>query len=598
MLFTPVVRTATSVPKTLLEFSKERKINIQLIDFELISFETLTKHDSDTEYEIIEDTKNISDEDLLNDELDIRQEYSIKIFPKEKSKPQDLKLSCGVNKLKTKAVITIPKGTLLARTNQQLKELRDAIWKQKLRAGLYIDFFEPKLLAQLKKLLTSIKPNTPLSKDVKFSIAEGINPQPPVDAKLEKIYEEKESDSVIDGVEVGELIARYHKEKRGKDGRACNGKYITIRAPRVLNLRPVLNEKVIAKETEESIDYFANDNGYVVYDKGMLTISQQLKLNKADFKSTANIDAGGNDRDISVTISHKKSHSEDAIGSGVKIDVKELDVNGSVAANVKINTQELNVDAQTHRDSKMEVQNNANIKLHRGDLSATNAEINILETGKVTARESIHIKKMLGGEACAPVVIVDELLSNSIIIASERIEILSINGDNNELIINPDAVESYHTDIEKLKEKIAQAQKAYKVKIEAIEQKLQEHASQLERMQTFQKRVIQAKKSGKTPMKQDILRVQKYKRDAEKLTQDREATKIDKEAIIKLEEELDKLLNADLQAFILSKTSYNGHTKVIFINPKTKEELSAYPEGRHEKISLTLDADGERIIEY
>lgn len=597
MLFTPVVRTATSVPRTLLEFSKERKINIKLIDFELISFETLIKYDSDLEYEIVEDTKNISQEDLLNDALEIRQEYSIKIFPKEKPKPQGLMLSCGVNKLKTKAIITIPQGTVLARTNQQLKTLRDAIWKQKLRAGLYIDFFEPKLNAQLKKLLTSIAPNKPLSKDIKFTIAQGINPQPPIDAKLEKIYEAKESDSVIDGVEVGELIARYHKEKTGKDGRACNGKYITTRAPRVLNLRPSLNEKVITQETEEVIDYFANESGYVVYEKGMLTISKQLKLNKADFRSTANID-DGEENDVFVDISHHKSQSEDAIGSGVKINVKELKVDGSIAANVNINTQELNVDAQTHRDSKMDVENNANIKLHRGDLSANNAEINMLETGKVTARESIHIKKMLGGEACAPVVIVDELLSNSIIIASERIEIFSINGDNNQLIINPDAVESYHDDITKLKEKIALAQKAYQATIEAIEQKLQEHRSQLERMQVFQKRVIQAKKSGKTPMKQDILRVKKYKRDAETLTQEKEATEVDKQEIITLEEQLEELLNADLQAQILSKTSYNGHTKVIFINPMTKEELSAYPEGRHEKISLTLDADGERSIKY
>lgn len=594
MLFTPVVRTATSIPKTLLEFSKDRKINIKLIDFELISFQTLTKEESDVEWQIVEDTKSISQEDLLSESIKIRQEYSIKIFPKQRAK--EIVLSCGVNKLKTKAIITIPQGTLLARTKQQLKELRDAIWKQKLRAGLYINIFEPKLGAQLKKLLTSIAPNKPLSKDIKFTIAEGINPKLPVDARVEKIYEEKESESIIDGVESGDLIARYHKEQSGEDGRACNGKYIKIRNPIVVNIRPKITQKVTQKETKELVEYFANENGYVLLERGMLTISQQLKLNKADFKSTANIDAGGDDRDISVTISHKQSHSEDAIGSGVHIDVKELDVNGSIAANVNINTQELNVDAQTHRDSKIEVENNANIQLHRGDLSASNAEINILETGKVRAKESIHIKKMLGGEACAPIVMVDELLSNSTIIASERIEIQSINGDNNQLIINPNAVESHHSDIKELKEKIADTQKTYKMKRETVERKLQEHANEIDRVKTFQKRILHASKSGKAPMKQDVLRVKMYKRNAEKLMQEKRAIEVDKEEIVTLEKELESLLNADLHALILSKTNYNGHTKVIFINPQTKEELTDYPEGRHEKISLTFDADGERVI--
>jgi len=96
----------------------------------------------------------------------------------------------------------------------------------------------------------------------------------------------------------------------------------------------------VEKEHAEYIEYFASDNGYVVFANNELRISKTLKLEGADFKSSATIDAGDDQRDISVHIQHKKSHSEDAIGSGVRIDVKELNVEGSVGSNVTIATIE------------------------------------------------------------------------------------------------------------------------------------------------------------------------------------------------------------------------------------------------------------------
>jgi len=65
MSFTPVVRTSVSIPKTLLGFAKERKIDVKTIDFELISFQTLMKREEDLEYVVVEDTKSIIKEDYL-----------------------------------------------------------------------------------------------------------------------------------------------------------------------------------------------------------------------------------------------------------------------------------------------------------------------------------------------------------------------------------------------------------------------------------------------------------------------------------------------------------------------------------------------------
>ena len=599
MIFTPVVRNSNSIAKSLLEFSKDRNIPTKLLDFELISYETLIKREHDTEYKVIQKESEISREDLLNDETHIIQEYSIKIIPLSPSS-SPIKLLLSANKQKTKAVVTIQKGSVFNQDAHLLRELKQMIWHKKLRAGLFIDMFETNLEPQLKKLLKLLPYGKPLYKDIKFVVAQGIESQPPMHAKIEKIYEQKEQEvhSIIEGVTKGDLVIKYIKAKEGSDGRACNGKFLYALAPSTKVSEPKIDESIVKKELPDFIEYYANENGYVLYYKGNLSISKTLNLEGADFKSTGDIEAGEASKDISVNIAHKKSQSEDAIGSGVNIDVKTLNVDGAVGSNVTISTDDLVVDAQTHKRSQMEVANSANIKLHRGDLIANDAEIDILETGKVTAHRTIYIKKMVGGEAIAPVVKVDQLFSNSTIIASELIEIKSIHGEDNKLIINPDVINSYHKDIATLKEKIKETHKKLKVESELFTSKAHEHSEQIDRIKTFQKRIILATKSGKTPMKQDVIRVRTYKRESEKLTLTKELLAKEQAQIKLLEEELEAMYSKDLQAKIIMHTSYDGNTKVIFINPKTADELMKLPKGTIETISLELNEENEREIKF
>lgn len=115
-------------------------------------------------------------------------------------------------------------------------------------------------------------------------------------------------------------------------------------------------------------------------------------------------------------------------------------------------------------------------------------------------------------------------------------------------------------------------------------------------MKIFQKRVLEASKIGKSPMKQDILRIKQFKKDSQKLALEKESFIEKEKEITNLEEELDKLFNKDLYAKVKSNTLYNGHTKVIFVNLKTKEEVFVIPQGKVEEISLVLNSQNERII--
>ena len=597
MSFTPVVRTSNSIPKTLMEFAKDRDIDIKYLDFELLSFETLIKRGDAPEYEVVQDISALTQKELFDENNHIHQEYSIRIFARTKKKPLSYTVAFGTNKLKTKAIVTIAKGSVFNKHKDLFRELKDLIYAKKLRAGLFIGLFEPKLNEQLKKLVKVVPDAKAIPKELKFTVALGIEPIAPVDAKLEELFKKEGNSSIIDGVSVGELIARYVKEKNGRDGRACNGHYIKVRPPKVHNLRPIPDDTVKMKDTKEFVEYYAKESGYVVLKGEHISISKKLELEGASFKTSANIDAGDGDKDVSVHIKHKKSHSEDAVGSGVNIDVKELNVDGSVGANVNIVTQELSVDAQTHRDAKMEVQNSANVKLHRGDLKANDAEIDMLETGKISAQRSIHIKKMLGGEAIAPIVKVDELLSNSTIIASELIEIGSINGEHNTLKIDPDSIESYHKDIEDIKARIKTLTKEIYDKEKDFKERYEKHIAQMDRIKTFQARIRKATKEGKTPMKQDMIRIKAFKADSQKLELEKVEVDSVHNEIAELEAKLNHMYEKDLHAKIVSHGRFDGHTKVVFVNLKTKEEITYLPDGNYESISLRLDNEDQRVID-
>ena len=596
MDFTPVLRETFSIQKTLMEFAIDRKTESKLLDFELLDHETFIKRVGEDEQKI-NDTTSITSQDLANETCIITQKYNIKIFAKKQNTSQKIKTKLSANKLKTKIIATIEKGSIFESGLDLTRALKDLIWYKKLQGGLFIDIFEPFLDKQLTKLVDLVPINKAITKDIKFTVALGLDATLPTDAKLEKIYELKKQDSqsIIEGVDKDELIFVYTKQKKGSNGRACNAKFITVRAPRTVEPTPIIDESIYTKELNDIIEYYANTDGYVEEINNKFRISHNLKIDSTDFKASGNIETG-EDKDISVHIAHSQTHSEDAVGGGVHIDVKELNVDGSIGANVKISTKELNIDAQTHKRSTLEVENTANVKLHRGDLKAKDANVEMLESGKIVADNSIHIKQMLGGEAIAPIVRVDSVLSNCTIIASKSIEIKSIAGENINLIIDADKIQSYHSDLENLIANIKEFKTILREKKKKFEDDFKEHSSQIDRVKTFKLRILKAQKDGKKPMKQDMIRIKDYKRKAESLKTTQSELKEMGSQLDGMEIELSKMYEIDLHAKVTCLGTYNGGQNIIFVNPKNKEEVRHHPNGHIKEISLTLNQDGQRVI--
>lgn len=594
MIFTPVVKTSHSINKMLLECAEEKKVDKKLLDFELISFRTFIKMKEDTSFKLLEDTSLLSIQNLLDSNFKIAQEYKIKIFHIT-HEPQDIKISLEMNRYKTKVNAIILKGSIFHKTPQLFSEIKKKIYYKKLRAGLLLDIFEEKLDTQLHKLLQIITYEKILQKNIKLNIATALHPITPIHSSIIKTFEQKQNNgSIISGVNKNELVLQYVKPKEGKNGRSCNAHFIHIKKAEKIILEPTINDTIFTKEDETSINYYAKETGYVLFQNNFLQISQHLTLEDgANFKTSANIKSGHKDKNVSVHIKHKKSHSEDAISSGVSIDVQKLDVDGSIGSNVQIKTKELNVDAQTHRNSKMEVSTEANVKLHRGNLKANDAYIDILETGKIIAHHSIHIKKMLGGQAIAPKIYVEEMLSNSTVIASKYIEIDKINGKENKLIINANKIESYHKDIEDLKSNIKIEEKNLQIQKDNIEQKHLEHQSKIERIKVFQQRIAKAKAQHKNPNKQDMIRLKIFKKESEKLKDEEIVSQTLEKKLDTLKIKLEKMYHIEFEAKIIHHQAYNGQTKVIFINTQTNEEYLCMPESLQEFIQLKKNNNNE-----
>ena len=275
MDFIPLTRIGKNIAKELIEFSKERKISINMIDFELISFSTYIQRPNEI-YTAVKDITTITDSDIKNSNTPIEQEYSIKIFPKKQQENQ-IKMILSLNDLKTKAIVTIKKGSEFQEKENLFQELKSQIWYLKLRAGLLIELFEDRLENQLKKLLTIVPYDKELSKDIKMSVAVGLVPTAPVDTSIEKIYEEnmKDNDSLISGVDKGELIFRFTKSKFGTGGRSCTGRYLAPKDTKSVLQRPIVDHSVEEKEDDKCIEYFAHDNGYVHYEKDQLSVLEK-----------------------------------------------------------------------------------------------------------------------------------------------------------------------------------------------------------------------------------------------------------------------------------------------------------------------------------
>lgn len=597
--FTPVTKASTSIKDDLHLAASDRKLPVEQVDFDLLSYETHYKKREDQEWHPIGGDNiltQISQEELYSRDFLLSQEYQITIRSFVPHPYLDLHFSVAMSKSKGLVTAIIDPSSIIPLKKGVKEWIKEAINKKKLRLGFLIGMADEELDVQINRLLITLQKSGSLTAPYNLTIAKFFPPIAPVnDAIVLHYKKEEKSKSLIEGVQSGDLILEYIFPKQGRDGRGLDGAPIIVPEPTVkyAGAIKVDDGTIRSEQDDKSIRYYAMASGFLKREQGVFSVANELQLKSVSMKKTGSIEAGI-DKDIFLAV-NQKIFNEDAVGMGVHIDVQKVDIGGIVGENTRIRAEELSIAAQTHRKSDIDVTEMATIQLHRGNLRAKEANIDMLEGGRIEA-DIVRINKMLGGEVIARKVYVDVLYSHARITALESIEINSIEGEGGTLSIDPFSVGAYH-------EKIAEAQNSTK----NLEAELIERSHELRdrqnifkaknaRIKQFQKRVMEAKKSDLEPMKADLVRLKQYQAQAYELNEAAAKLREDESYLGALRDKLEKLYEADLHGEVICHGSYNGHNRVVFMDPKTRQEYAILPVGEVRRISLELHGEKKKIL--
>ena len=591
--------TTFTVPDELKKIAQQWNVAIDAVDFDVLSYGTQYKGAIDEDWRTL-DGDNLSEltteVEIRSPLLLIRQEYQILVRPLVPHPYFDLRFTMASDKYKSKLVAIVDPSSSLPLKKGLQEYLKETISRKKLRSGFMIGITDGTLEKEINAMLLKIQKEGPLKEPYRLPITHFFPPTAPINDNMILHYKKiQRSNNLLDGVEIDDLLIEYILPKKGVDGRSCTGKHIhagdpLIRYANTINLDP---QSIRAEEDHHSIRFYATKSGFVEHKNGLFAISQDLHLKSASFKSTGSLEAGS-EKEINIKIGAGEE-GDDAIGSGVNIDVQTLDVKGTVGSNTKIQACELTIGAQTHKKSFIEVEGNATIHLHRGNLRAKDAIIDILEAGTVEA-QTVYVKSMAGGDIIGQRVIIDVLYSNAKITALESIEIKHIAGDGNDLIINPRAIPSYLEQITVLEDELTRKQHELSERGKKYLQKELLIKEDHTRIQRTIDNINTASRQNREPLKSDKERLTHYKSTVESLKNEAIMIKAQEEALHAFERKLDHLYEADLQAVVTHHKTYDGNTRVQFIDPKTRKAYSISPKDNITHIRLHKEGDEKKFF--
>ena len=598
--FTPITKASTNVKEDLHFAASDRKISADEVDFDLISYETYYKKLTDKEWHVIPNGNiysQFTQDELYSSEFLLTQEYQIKIRPSLPSVSLDLRFSLAMNKTKGLLTAIINPLSVIPLKKGVQEWIKTVIVKKKLRMGYLIGTEDDALDKEILRLLSTIQKNGPLCEPYRMQIGSFFPATEVINDAVVLTYKgedgSQEEASYIIGVQPGDLLLEYILPKKGRSGRGLDGVPIIIPDPTVKYAGAIKidNKTISSSQEEDRICYFALVSGFIRHIKGVFVVSQVLYLEAVNTKTGSILP--GSDKEISLTVEQKDA-GEDAVSPGLKIDVQTVDISGTIAEHVNIKACDLSIDAQTHKKCTLNVTGVANIKLHRGDLKAKEANIEVLEGGVIEA-DIVRIDKMLGGEIVAREVHVNTLFAHSKITALESIEIQSIEGEGHTLSIDPLSIPAYHERKAELLSQIETKGKliqGYRKELGIKEIVFKEKNEQAKRAQL---RIIDAQKKGFEPLERDISSARLYRAEGDKLQAFTSKIADEESHLYAIRDFLHQLDEADMHGKIKNHGVYQGHSRISFIDPVSKQQYTVFPKGTAAHIRLQKKG-GEKII--
>lgn len=611
-IFKPYVIKCENVSKELKKASKQNKVPLSQVDFDILSFSTYIKTtDKQEEEEWTEADKEImkkfqNEKFLLLDDLRIMQIYQIRVRP---AKPEKDKLDIVLtgNKIFTKVSVIFKNSSQIEYTPELFTYLVDFLNKKKVRFGLLIGIFDETMRSDLKELVSKIKEEKELKEDFKVSLCKCIDPIQPIDDSISHHYKEKVKKEDEHGrvdhsqrdfvypVSNGEVLIEYTKPKSGRPGRNCKGEHVPVDEPNQKHLdelkfsHTAYIEKI---ENDESILFIAKKNGYVDVDGSSYDIKEDLEVNEINFKETGSIDAGA-DSDIKINVKESDS-MKDAIGSGVKVNVSEANVEGNVGEGAEIRGGNIKIGGQTHLSSIIDAEN-VEVNIHKGFAKGKTVKITRLEGGKVEG-EVVRVSEAGGGEIRAKEIYIDTLKSHTTLKASRLIHLNKVKGDENKLIIDPLALSNDENLIKNIINSIDRLSSDVEKANKDLAKKSEDAHTMKRAADIVKSRISQAKSSGKKPEIGDVMKIREYNSMIQDLKHLQEQVKEKNDRIEKFKSDLAKIDAAVLDAKIINVESWDGFNNVKFVLVSSNQEIDYSPRGMEKEIYLEKEGKHYKVV--
>ena len=525
----PVVVRTQNIASEIFKVAKSYEIKPEELDFNLFDVQTYTRvmlddHSAHVEWsEISPEALGELDEEtqLLNPNFQIKQVYEVEIFLKQidpENPCNNFKTAVGANATKSKVYLSVQAGSRLASYPHFAHDFEQMLNKKKIRAGILIYIFDEMVEPLISKLSAQLEVAEELSftKNETYLIAQAYEPTPTINDKIILHYEtnhEIDENAKIDyaargfiqSVKEGDLLIEYIKPQPGKPGRNCRGEYMNPEEP-VVKYEPTfsVDETIKVVEDDKTIKYFAKENGYIAFESNTYLIKTDVDIDEISFKKTGSIESGV-DSDVNISV-READAIKDAVGSGMRVEVTEIDIDGNVGSNAQVIAKKAKIGGQTHKSAMIRA-DEVDIHVHKGKAYGKKINIERLEHGEVDG-DSVHISQALGGHIRGRDVSINVCASHVHVTSSRHIEVNKLIGSENSFTIDPllkkdekKNVEEHKQNIDELEEELRSVTaevKKYKVLVK----------EGLPAFTEIKKRLIHYKKSG---VKMPESFVKKYK---------------------------------------------------------------------------------------
>lgn len=590
--FKPFSVRTDNIAKELVSTASKHAIKASALDFNLLEVQTFLSREKGKEEEVIgKELEALNEEALLADpQVRIRQTYEVEIvLAAQEERFMNFGLSIGANPSMSRLFAAIKPGSVLEYYEGIEKDLFDLINKRKLRANMLISVWDKNLKSEIDKLVAKIHVAGKMIFKEKMTLEVGhaLDPVPTVDDKLVFHYKkhvEQGNNSKVDhakrgfihGVLKNDLLIEYIKPRKGKAGRSCRGEFIEPGEPVVANIPDFnVSDKIEVIETEESTQYRAKNSGHIVFENNTYDIQAEVEITEISFKTTGSIEAGVN-TDVSINVKEKDAF-KDAIGAGMEVEVNEINVDGNVGNNARIKAKKVKIEGQTHQSSYIEA-DDVMVNIHKGKIKGKKVVVTRLEQGVIEA-EYVEVFQAMGGKIIAKEVLIDTLSSYVDIIASSKIEIKTLKGEENTFTITPVLYEEDKKSLSSNEEEIKLQQRKVRNLEEEVNKKQTFLNNNAAAIADLQKRLAHYKQSGTKMPASFVTKFKEFQELQKHLLSLRHELKHNKEVCELLASEHQTFQTNILESKIINHDEYRGHNEIRFKLIDPDLELYLVPRG-------------------